>query len=333
LSRSKEHDIANCHGQQCNIWDFSRLYDAFIYLAVRPHTSDKASSINHTGEVHEKMKISSFFKPVLPLLTCLSLLTSQDAAAHSPIKLDHDFDHHQEHHEHRHLQEKRKCGSELPSDGGVAAEEAFQKWLTANDCSTASCSFVDALAEDVSEITVDVIWHDIQKDDGSEGSGRTIILASMDVLNEKYAGTGFSFTLLETTQTRSDAFWEAHPDNFPQAEIDMKTQLRKGDCSTLNVYSNGVANLLGWAAFPSDCASEQTNDGVVINYKSVPGGEAPYDEGLTLVHGKYDIVSVWHCCPCRLALLGFFSSWNVNVFKEVGHWLGLYHTFQGGCEE
>ena len=147
--------------------------------------------------------------------------------------------------------------------------------------------------------TINVYFHVITNSSGA-GDVSDRIRSQMDVLNAAYANTVFSFVFAGTTVTANNSWYTAGYGSA--AETEMKASLRVGSANDLNIYANNMGSgLLGWATFPSDYASNPTKDGIVILNETMPGGNAvPYNEGDTATH-------------------------------EVGHWLGLYHTFQGGC--
>ncbi|KAI0676996.1 Metalloprotease [Trametes maxima] len=155
--------------------------------------------------------------------------------------------------------------------------------------------------------TVSVYFHVISKDNTLAGGNvpDSMIADQIDVLNEDYADAGLAFKLAGTTRTvNANWFNKVGPDSSLQTT--MKKQLRTGGAAALNVYTVGfksgdAAGLLGYATFPSDYSSDPKDDGVVILFSSLPGGSTTrFNEGKTLTH-------------------------------EAGHWVGLYHTFQGGC--
>jgi len=197
---------------------------------------------------------------------------------------------------------------ELTSAQAAAKEAAFQKAMSAKGISiTAKGQVVNAKppsgggggsAFPGTGVVVPVYWHVIT--DGSKGNlSSTELAAQINVLNAAYSGSKFSFTVAGTDYTNNPA-WYNGITNGTTAERDMKTALHKGLKNALNLYTANLGGgLLGWATFPK--STVDVMDGVVMLDESLPGGSAsPYNEGDTATH-------------------------------EVGHWLGLYHTFQGGC--
>lgn len=155
-------------------------------------------------------------------------------------------------------------------------------------------------------VVVDVWFHVIQTDAGNGGVSNGVLQDQLNVLNDSFAGstggavTPFLFQTAGITRTNNSSWYTMSPGSVAEAQA--KSALRVGGPETLNVYlASPGGGLLGWATFPWDYRRDETMDGVVILNTSVPGGGAvPYDEGDTLTH-------------------------------EVGHWVGLFHTFQGSC--
>ncbi|MFG1802275.1 zinc metalloprotease [Micromonospora carbonacea] len=155
-------------------------------------------------------------------------------------------------------------------------------------------------------VTIPVVVHVIQED-GTRAGGNipdSMINSQISVLNEAYSGgtggaaTAFSFQLQKINRVTNPAWYPIVQGS--SAERSMKTSLREGGKNTLNVYLGELSDdLLGWATFPKRRLDSM--DGVVVLTESLPGGTATnYNQGDTGTH-------------------------------EVGHWLNLYHTFQGGC--
>ena len=159
-------------------------------------------------------------------------------------------------------------------------------------------------------VIVDVHMHVITRNNGRGGVTESQVEQQIRVLNTAFAGrsanstspTVFRFRLTSLDYTRNTDWY-----NWSDPEVDAgddreaKRALHRGGWDDLNIYVAGLQDgLLGYATFPFDTALRR--DGVVLLNESLPGGSAaPYNLGDTATH-------------------------------EVGHWLGLYHTFQDGCE-
>jgi hypothetical protein len=191
---------------------------------------------------------------------------------------------------------KRVCGTRMPTEQEkLMREEHFLNELDRLRVKGG------AYATLTGAVAVNVYWHNITNSSGQGAVPSTRINNQLQVLNAAYGGK-FTFTLAGTDNTANNTWYTVTPGTA--AERAMKSALRKGSADDLNVYSANIGGgLLGWATFPSSYPGNPLDDGVVILNTSTPGGGAvPYDEGDTATH-------------------------------EIGHWLGLYHTFQGGCNK
>jgi len=131
----------------------------------------------------------------------------------------------------------------------------------------------------------------------------------INVLNADFGGfeggayTGFSFDLAGVERIDNpNWFYNLGPGSSVEREAKAATHV--GDASTLNIWTTNGPGYLGFATFPSWYKRSPQLDGIVVDYNSFLGGAygSAFSLGKTATH-------------------------------EAGHWLGLLHTFQGGCND
>ena len=187
-----------------------------------------------------------------------------------------------------------RCGFENPSDAERITIESKLRQFRASD----RASVVKGVT--VADKVVPVHFHVLLTNSGAGNIDDGKLNLQLAALNEAYAGSGFQFSLQGISRTKNTTWYNACDKSTVERQI--RKALAVNPAHTFNVYLCGLGGgLLGRATFPSYFPENSYMHGVVILNQSVPGGSATnYNNGGTLIH-------------------------------EAGHYLGLYHTFQGGC--
>jgi len=192
-------------------------------------------------------------------------------------------------------EQKERCGTRQP---GLEEIEQIEQQVSR------------ARPKTKATITIPVWVHVIDRGSGFANGEvpEDMIRAQIRVLDDSFsgrtggAGSGFGFELMGVTRTTNATWFESMATNF-ELELQIKQTLRHGGPETLNIYTIDGGPYLGFAYFPSVLATPSLAalDGVVVDWRTLPGGTFDiYSEGDTATH-------------------------------EVGHWLALYHTFDGKC--
>ncbi|KAG6899803.1 hypothetical protein C0995_004917 [Termitomyces sp. Mi166 len=195
-----------------------------------------------------------------------------------------------------------ECGSIAHPDRVAAAQERI---------STSSVNGSTQALKAQGAFNVSVIWN-VFYDQNNPGDGNipdAMIIQQNNIMNSYFQPMRLTFivTSVRRIAVPYNVVHGAAPGNAVESQL---KSYHMGDARTLNIYTvgnNPSATAAAWSSFPWDYQTNPMYDGIIINYNNLPGG----------AEGGYNT--------------GKESRPFTIMVHEVGHWVGLLHTFQGGC--
>lgn len=183
------------------------------------------------------------------------------------------------------------CGAHLSDEAFNTAESEFKELVDSGK------SLVPADNGTLSARAriVNVYWHVVYTTGNRGVISANLIRFNIDSLNRYYARANLQFRLARVDYIYSPRWFAYASIEYFSEWLALGRYSRRGGVGDLNLWSTGMtySSYGGYSRFPWEYRSYPAADGALLRYDLLASGKL--------------------------------------VVHEVGHWVGLYHTFQGGC--
>ena len=167
--------------------------------------------------------------------------------------------------------------------------------------------FRSARADDATPrepLRIALVFHVLAGAAGEGALDEAVLRDQVAALDAAFATSGLRFDIARIRRYPDSPYFDGGC--FPTTEqgLRMKAELAVDPSRFVNIYTCKLAlpYIAGYATLPNELSEGDPRHGVVVDHATFPGSAEPLNLGHTLVH-------------------------------ELGHYFGLFHTFQGGCAE